>query len=276
MSIKMIVSDMDGTLLNSYFQITDESANIIKKIQDKGIIFTIASGRSHYMMNKYYKVLDMYKYSNGYMIGLNGIELYSFQDNKLDKCQSLTCQQTIDISKSIIKLNLLPILMYDQETIIIQEFNNQKASTLLKLLNTKYQGAFPKVQIKDLNDIDPNSVNKFCILNGKTNIKEAIYQLKKKINNQDIEVLEVGGEWIEIMPTKINKANRIKEIMQKEHIKSDEIMVFGDSQNDIQMLKMTTNSYAMINASADVKASAHYIADSHDQNGVVKILKNLL
>lgn len=276
MAIKMVVSDMDGTLLDKNFRISQESREIIRAIQSKGIIFTIASGRLHRMMNQYYNDLDMYNYKNGYMIGLNGIELYSFKENILKKYVSFNNTDSLVIARSILEISLIPILMYDEKTIIIKDDHEMEAMILSDILNNKYSGAFPDVKLEFLKDINFESVNKFCVLNTKNDMKTIIKKLNQKIENENIKILMVGGEWIEIVPSNIDKANRLQEIMHKENINKDEVIVFGDSQNDIEMLEFIPNSYAMENATEEVKKHAHYIADSHDKNGVAKILKKLL
>lgn len=274
-SVKMIVSDMDGTLLNEDFEITPYSINIIRRIQEKGIIFVIASGRAHYMMKNYYKLLNMDTYNN-YVVGLNGIELYSFKENTLHKKESLTHKEAIEVCKSILKLTMIPIVIYDDKTILVKDNNHiEKAISLSNFLSQKYQGAFLNIQIKTLQEMSSDVINKVCFLIEQESKKEVMKVLQADIGS-NANVLSVGDEWTEVVPKTINKAIRIQEIMKQENIKSDEIIVFGDSQNDIEMLKLTNNSYAMKNASEEVKECAKHIANSNISDGVAKEIERLL
>lgn len=270
MAIKMIVCDMDGTLLNNQNQITSYTAEVLKKIQEKGILLTIASGRSHYMMKEYYEQINM----RGYMVGVNGIELFSFKDQSLEKFETISYHDIFKLCEVIFRLNCVPILMYDDRTLVIGDNDYESALLLTRNLIKKYSGALPNIQMKMLNEIPGLSINKMCTVVPEEKIEDIVRQLNLSLSG-NISLMLGGKDWIEIMPKHIDKSVRIQQIMEKENISGDELMVFGDSQNDIGMLKLTKNSYAMLNASDEVKECAYHIARNHNHDGVAREIEEI-
>ena len=84
-----------------------------------------------------------------------------------------------------------------------------------------------------------------------------------------------GGCWIDIANQSVNKGAAITAIQQKYGIDRAECMAFGDYLNDVELLKSCEESYCMANGHPDLKKIAKHIADSNDNNGVLKILTQL-
>lgn len=270
MSIKMIVSDMDGTLLHDDLTISPYTAEVLKKIQQQGIILTIASGRSHYMMDAYYKQLRMM----GYMVGVNGLELYSFKERSFDKLEAISLSSAVKICDTILGIGFIPLLMYDDRTYVAYDKDIEKAEILNNKINKLFKSALPNITLL-AKSLVSEAPNKMCLIADTDSVQEVVNYMKKSVPN-DIHVMHGGNGWIEFMPKHINKAVRIKEIMKIEGIQPNEVMIFGDSQNDLEMFRITQNSYAMGNAHEDIKMHAQYVTLNNNEDGVAKIVEKIL
>lgn len=100
-------------------------------------------------------------------------------------------------------------------------------------------------------------------------------ELEKKVC-YIVEVVRRGTDSIDLGIYGINKATGVKYLQEHLNIKPDGIMAFGDSKNDLEMLKYARYSFAMENGFDSVKKVAKYIAPSNDENGVLEVIDHLL
>jgi HAD superfamily hydrolase (TIGR01484 family) len=107
--------------------------------------------------------------------------------------------------------------------------------------------------------------------NSEANIFPFVKHLKPELN-----VVVSGNHWVDISETITNKGNALTFLQNHFNIKPSETMVFGDFNNDLEMLKCADYSYAMANAHPDVKAIANYETESNDEFGVELILEDLI
>ena len=89
---------------------------------------------------------------------------------------------------------------------------------------------------------------------------------------KDYDILEVGPAWIEIMPKGVSKASGLLRVGEKLGISTDEMMAFGDAENDIEMLKTVKYGIAMGNAMDSLKSVAWDVTDTNDNMGIAKAL----
>lgn len=85
-----------------------------------------------------------------------------------------------------------------------------------------------------------------------------------------------GDMWMDCMAKGVNKGHAVKMIQESLGITPQETMAFGDQLNDLEMLDRAYYSFAVANARDEVRKAARFQADSNVNNGVLKILKQLL
>ena len=83
----------------------------------------------------------------------------------------------------------------------------------------------------------------------------------------------MGPEWIEIMPRNVNKASALRHIAEENGFTMDEVMAFGDAENDIEMLRSCRYGIAMGNAMAAVKEAAFAITSSNEEQGIARAIR---
>jgi len=270
--IKMVVSDLDGTLLNDSHQLNPETIATIIKLQQQGIKFVIASGRNYYSLTNMIKKLEIAKYQ-GFVIGSNGQQLYDFANQKMYTGAKMTSDGAYRLRQICYHLGLNTIIMYDHQTYYTTNFFIRiflKFKFILNQINKNVDDVgFQNYQSLNVKTKIPGDCNKICLLTKNT-------KKLQKLNSQigpDYDLLTLDQHWHEIMVKGVNKGVMLNKIQKLTGFKDDEIMVFGDGENDLEMLSLVKYSYAMSNAVKKAKEAANYQALSNSENGVVKIIE---
>ena len=110
--------------------------------------------------------------------------------------------------------------------------------------------------LKQLESIDENQLLKIVLCGHEEHIEYMLNHLRNEIYQQ-YEISKVEKQWIEINPQNITKGNGLKDYLTYYHITSDEIVVFGNGENDLSMLRQTQNSVAVENAFKTVKSQVN-------------------
>ena len=258
--IKLIATDMDGTLLKSNNEIQDGFYDVFHKLKEKDIIFAAASGRQYYNLLERFKGLDnnmMFIAENGTFVVYRGEELIV---NSLDKeiaLELIKVGRTIENSYIILCGKNSAYIESRDERLIEQTEKYYARYEVVEDL-TKVEDDILKVTICDFSGSEGNSNKYFDDYRDKAQIC-------------------VSGEiWLDMMAKGVNKGLAIKKIQEKLGIKHEETMVFGDYLNDLEMMGSAYHSYAMDNAHDDLKKVARFIAKSNDECGVVQAIKESL
>ena len=258
--IKLIATDMDGTLLKSNNEIQDGFYDVFHKLKEKDIIFAAASGRQYYNLLEKFKGLDnnmMFIAENGTFVVYRGEELIV---NSLDKEIAL---ELIKVGRTI--ENAYIILCGKNSAYI--ESRDKRLIKQTEKYYARYEVVEDLTKVED--DILKVTICDFSGSEGNSNKYFDDYRDKAQIC--------VSGEiWLDMMAKGVNKGLAIKKIQEKLGIKHEETMVFGDYLNDLEMMGSAYHSYAMDNAHDDLKKVARFIAKSNDECGVVQAIKESL
>lgn len=258
--IKLIATDMDGTLLKSNNEIQDGFYDVFHKLKEKDIIFAAASGRQYYNLLEKFKGLDnnmMFIAENGTFVVYRGEELIV---NSLDKEIAL---ELIKVGRTI--ENAYIILCGKNSAYI--ESRDERLIEQTEKYYARYEVVEDLTKVED--DILKVTICDFSGSEGNSNKYFDDYRDKAQIC--------VSGEiWLDMMAKGVNKGLAIKKIQEKLGIKHEETMVFGDYLNDLEMMDSAYHSYAMDNAHDDLKKVARFIAKSNDECGVVQAIKESL
>lgn len=258
--IKLIISDMDGTLLNSKDEIDPEFWELYKNFTEKGIIFLVASGRQYYSMVNKLKAIKkdtIFIAENGSYIVKNEEELYADILSKKDVSFLL---------KEIKNIPDIRVIIYGKKS----AYSDVKDEKFIKE-SEKY---FSKFQI--VNDLENIKDDIFKIsINHHEDVEKNIYPIISKYNNK-YKIVLGDKTWLDIMKLDVDKGKALKKIQKELNISFEETMAFGDYLNDYGMLKNAKYSIAMGNAHPELKKIAYYITDTNDNKGFIKAVKKFL
>ena len=256
----MVVTDMDGTLLNSNHEVSDQFFELFKELKSKGILFVAASGRQYNsIVDKLHTIKDdiIVIAENGGFAMKQDIEILA---------TPLSKDHITDILKTLSEIpNIHAVLCGKYKAYITGK--SDKFTEKLKEYYTEFE------ILERLEDFD-FEVIKIAIYHFESS-EDFIYPFVKHFENQ-LKVKVSGENWLDISNSNAHKGYALAKVMKAYNIKSDEVMVFGDYNNDLEMLALSDYGFAMENAHPNVKNAASYSTLSNDENGVEHILELLL
>lgn len=277
---KMIVVDLDGTLLNDYKKVSQENLKAIKRAYDeKNVITVIATGRQlEYARN----ISETCSLGN-YIIACNGGIVQDVLTNEYIYKSSFSNEEVLKIRKVFLEEHVDVMMIYTDGEIIVESKNDSEfLDSGINVNNEKIEG---KNIEKEINK-NKNILKSLCLIIGD---KKALENVIKKLNN--MENIETSGicnylyktkdkkyetAYIDIMKNGVSKRNAIKIVADKLGIKQEEIIVMGDGRNDIPMFDGVGLSVAMENSVDEVKEKADYITASNNDDGVAKSIKKFI
>lgn len=263
---KLIVFDIDGTLLGSTHLPTEKTKSTLKECQERNIPITLATGRNWDAVEQLAHDLSV----NGPLILTNGALVKGVDGSVLHLAtlpeEVLTC--IIKICDQRDKELLLCI-----EDDVFLKHSSQNTSWLYDLGSTRLieVGAWDSITDK------LGSVQKCMVIERDTPLE--MYALEKEIRTtvgQAIELCYSLFDVIEIMPKGVSKGSALLKVCAHLGIEPESVLAFGDGNNDIEMIAAAGLGVALANASALAKTSADLLVPPVDQNGPAKFLDYLL
>lgn len=252
--IKLIASDMDGTLLDDNKNLPENFKEVIQKLFDKKIRFVISSGRSYCTLKEQFSeyIDDMtFICDNGAYIVDKGKEI---------SISVLPKEKVIDIVKFCAELDLTVLLCGRNGTWHNAHTKDQLVSVCQYYVN--------QVHMDDLTQCD-DDIYKIAVLQESGIENDGYPKLLNKFGD-DFNVQLSGERWSDIMNKDVTKGNALRKLENRLGIKYEETMAFGDYLNDVEMLNNAYYSFAMENSHNAVKKVANFMTGSNNDNSVMK------
>ncbi len=263
---------MDGTLLNSKGKVSKETESVLKELMMKGVHVAVATGRIYTSAKVYAKYLGL----KTPIIACNGAIVRNLSDGSTIYENHITredCMKVLDICK---KYNLY-FHFYTNDIFYTEslEFASIKYSEWNKTL--KEEDQIDIRLVKDPYAVVRNSEEEFYKFVIIDNNKELLEVVRGEITT--IPTLECSKSWynnIEIMNKGVSKGTAVESLAKSLGVMPEEVICFGDNENDISMLQYAGLGVAMGNAEDYVKSKAKYVTDSNDHDGVANALKKFV
>lgn len=260
---KLIALDMDGTLLKGDNTISQETKKAIKLAKEKGIKIVIATGRPIQGVMNYLEELDLIN-DDEYVIAYNGSSIYNTKTLEPIVRSGLTGKDFKDIYKLSKSLGV-EFHGFTDECCIAPKEN--------RYTEAEIQHNNIDVKIIDIeNDIDDNDfIIKAMILDEKEKLDQAVKIIPKEYFER-YNALRTVSFIFEFMNKNCSKSSALKALCSHLNIPQNEVIAFGDGDNDIDMLQFAGLGVAMGNASHYVKSKADYITLSNEEDGIADAL----
>lgn len=268
MNKKILILDIDGTLVNSNKEITPRTYDALMKIQELGHIIVLASGRPYNGMKQYVEELNLDK-KGGYAISFNGGMIVDCMTKKPIVEKKIPKAYVRPIYEYAVK-NDIGMVTYEGDTVItgtrIDDYMEYEAR-----LNY-----LPLIEISDFVDYVDFDVTK-CLLTAEPDIKapRCEHELKKMLE-PGLNVYRSEPYFIEITTKGVDKAATILELLAILDIPREDSICCGDGFNDATMVKYAGVGVAMGNAQQIVKDNADYITQSCDEDGLVEVIEKFI
>ncbi len=290
MTIKLIASDMDGTLLRSDNTISPKTRDSLIAAQQKGVRLVLASGRTYRKLMEYAKQLRMPEYG-GYLIEVNGTAVYDLGTQKRTRLHEFAKADMMAIFEALLPFEVEILGMGDD---CIYDYIPQSMMPLKQAYRKKHHlrddvpwtaGAFALIfdnrigypyqyTIQSSEEL-PAALNKLAVAHLPQCLEIKLPQIKAALKDKYWVGLTSPG-WLEIMPKGVTKGKALSALCHQLHIDSADVIAFGDGENDIEMLKLAGIGVAMENALPPVKAYADYVCPDNHADGIAKALAKFL
>lgn len=265
--IKFIAADLDGTLLNEKKDLPPDFDYVLDRLNDMGIRFAISSGR------QYSTILEQFgKYSDRLIyIAENGA--IAFDKGKRLVCDTMDKETVLEIEKTLHgKEGLYTLICCADKAYGLPVPDSDDGKLYIKNVNMYYKS------FEFANDIDSiiknNDVVKVAVYD-KYESETHTYPLLKKFYDTHNVVIS-GKNWLDVMELGTTKGTAIEKLQRLYNIKPEECMAFGDFMNDADMMRVCRESYAMGNAHPDLKALCRHTADTNENFGVTKTIREVV
>ena len=262
--IKAVISDLDGTLLNGTHGLSDTTIQMVKKLEEKGILFVIATGRHFKDVLKIKERLG----ANPYLITANGATVCDQDGNLLYESvipkeivmELLALDITEDVYKNI----------YQNELWLMDRPS--------KIFDDYYQGddfKYTLCKFEDRFEIPTNKVF-FTSENNKSLIP--IYEYIKAHYADVVDTTFSLPQVLEVMAKGTNKGVALSRVLERHGINLKDCMAFGDGLNDLEMLDAVGTGFIMANGDAKLKEALSHIEviGAHDEDAVANKVSLLL
>ena len=281
--IKLIVSDLDGTLLTRFKSITKENQEALIEAQKQGCILALATGRGYDSTSQFVPMLHMDQY-NGYMIMNNGQRLIDLKNDKTTINGYITKEDTKKAFE-FAKKHEVQLVMDGENGFAFYSPKNLRIYRdiyrfLIKVLPHfrpilgrihifSLFGFLKSQEVKIINEADDivDSYDKIGLAHTKISLDKSMDELLEAFQDE-FEVMRVSDNWVDVSPKGLTKLVGIRQIMEIHGIKDDEVLTMGDSDNDVTMISAFPNSVAMGNANERIKSLAKFATKTNSENGV--------
>ena len=287
---KLVAIDLDGTLLDSYGQISENNKNAVKDAVNKGTKVVIASGRGVMSVKNFANEIG----ANEYAVCGNGAVVYDFKQESIIYDKFLSQKKVLQLIK-ICEENSIYYNVFTEDTILTSSlaynvlFYNQEnvkkpdskktniniIQNIYKYIQEREKEDYLKMCICDKNNIIFGGIMKMLKEVKNVNVMEVAHMARKLIAN-GTDYVPVEYYITEIMNQNADKWNAVKFLADKFNIKESEIITIGDNVNDEQMLKNAGLGVAMGNSAPYIQKMAKEVTLDNNSGGVAHIVEKYI
>lgn len=284
MALKLIVTDMDGTLLRSDNTISQYTKDVLIQAQKQGIILVLASGRNYHKLMPYAKQLQMKRFG-GYFIEVNGVAVYQCKDDKRQRFHEMSGQAAQAIFNKLLPYEVEIQAMGDDfiydyipDSMMEEKIRYRKEHHLpddcpwtggaFTFIMDNRIGYPHQVTIHSAKELPP-TMNKLAVSHLPSRLQALLPAIRKELEDDYWTGLTSPG-WLEVMPKGITKGNALQQLCASLGVEAESVMAFGDGENDREMLQWVGHGVAMANGLDSVFAIADEICPSNQEDGLAK------
>jgi len=263
--IKLICSDMDGTLVKDGGSVLPEGfADLVRELKKRGILFAAASGRPYSSIRHLFnEVADdiIYICESGSLVIDKGEVIFS-------KCiERKQMEEILDEMRNAGGGDYFA-------SGIKRAYCEKDNTTMSNWLKNDYKTDI--ICVEDILKVD-DEIIELEFYDEKDAVGVIGEEFMKKYDGPNgVKAMDAGYMWVVCIRSDAGKGEAVKAVCEKYGIKKEEVMSFGDSQNDIDMLLASGESYAMETAREEIKQAAKYTAPNWEYDGVGNTIRKVL
>ena len=284
---KLVAIDLDGTMLNSYGMVTENTKQVIKNTINKGTEVIIASGRPIDSIKTIAKEIG----SENYFIAGNGALIYDIKKDEIIYEKFMNKQKVLEIIK-ICEENSISYNIYTEKTIIakglkynvlyyykenLKKEENKKTNITIvedvyEYIKSLENEKFLKITVCDETKSVFNSIIRKLRTVEDIDVLDVLHMSRKMIK-QGTEDVPIEYYYTEISLKDVDKWNAIEYLANKMNISKDEIIAIGDNINDKKMIENAKVGIAMGQSTPVITKIADFVTLNNNEDGVAKALE---
>lgn len=269
----LFVTDLDGTLLTSKGQLSDETKKSLNNLIDKGVSLTLATARTFATVNEMFKDVKL----NVPVILMNGVMIYDTIKKHVIDSQEIDKDFAVKVLEIYSKYGKAPMFYYDKGDRIEIEYSDLGNEHQLSYVNNRTDVTGKSFHYSPVPYIREKDKLIYIVTLDKYENLFPVYQETKAIDGITAAFYSdnyTGCYFLEIFAKTASKALSVTKV--KKLTGKTKIVAFGDNLNDISMFEIADKAYAVSNACDELKDIATDVILSNDENAVTKQIEKLL
>lgn len=268
MKYRLLVLDVDGTLLNDAKEISKRTLAALLKVQQMGVRIVLASGRPTYGLMPLAKLLELGNYG-GFILSYNGGQIINAGNGEVLFERRINPEMIPYLEKKARKHGFA-IFTYHDDVIVADSPDNSHIQSEAILNDLKI------VHEEELSiAIDFAPCKCMLVSDDEKALQELEDHWKRRLNGA-LDVFRSEPYFLEVVPCAINKANTLGVLLEQLNIEREDVIAIGDGVCDVTMIQLAGMGVAMGNAQDSVKACADCVTDSNEDEGVAVAVEKLI
>lgn len=268
MKYKLLVLDVDGTLLNDEREISKRTLAALLKVQQMGVRIVLASGRPTYGLMPLAKTLELGNYG-GFVLSYNGCQIIKAQNGEILFERRINPEMLPYLEKKARK-NGFAIFTYHDDTLITDSPDNEYIKNEALLNNLKI---IREDEFSTAIDFAPC---KCMLVSDKEKALIGLEQHWEKRLAGTLDAFRSEPYFLEVVPCGVNKANTLGALLEHLGVTREEVIAVGDGVCNVTMLQLAGMGVAMGHSQDSVKVCADYVTASNEEDGVALAVEKLI
>jgi len=268
MKYKLLVLDVDGTLLNDEREISKRTLAALLKVQQMGVRIVLASGRPTYGLMPLAKTLELGNYG-GFVLSYNGCQIIKAQNGEILFERRINPEMLPYLEKKARK-NGFAIFTYHDDTLITDSPDNEYIKNEALLNNLKI---IKEDEFSTAIDFAPC---KCMLVSDKEKALIGLEQHWEKRLAGTLDAFRSEPYFLEVVPCGVNKANTLGALLEHLGVTREEVIAVGDGVCDVTMLQLAGMGVAMGHSQDSVKVCVDYVTASNEEDGVALAVEKLI
>lgn len=268
MKYKLLVLDVDGTLLNDEREISKRTLAALLKVQQMGVRIVLASGRPTYGLMPLAKVLELGNYG-GFVLSYNGCQIIKAQNGEILFERRINPEMLPYLEKKARK-NGFAIFTYHDDNIITDSPDNEHIKHEAQLNNLRI------IREEEFSTAIDFAPCKCMLVSDKEEALVGLEQHWKRRLAGTLDTFRSEHYFLEVVPCGVDKANTLGVLLEHLGVKREEVIAIGDGVCDVTMLQLAGMGVAMGHSQDSVKVCADYVTTSNAEDGVALAVEKLI
>lgn len=265
MSFHLLAIDLDGTLLTSAKEISEQTSAILREARSQtGLRIVLATARPPRSVMPFYQLLDL----DAPMINYNGALVYEPPSQRVLLHRPLTGR--ISVNAAVLARRMYPDVVLSGERL-----DKWYTDRIDPAYETETARLFEPDLVAPLERWLPRGVTKLLMHGEAPRLVEIAEALLAEYPYQ-LSVVQTEATLLQVMHATVSKVQALRVVCGELGVGASEVMAIGDNANDVGMLQWAGVGVAMGNATRQAKAAADYVTDHHDAEGVGRAVRRLI